>query len=373
MSEPALLIVAASARAASFSARFAGYSPIWIDQYADFDLQRHFPGRKVMASRYPQDIVNLASSLHSMPFIYTGAMENHLQVLEQLQTRHQLLGNSAEICRAVRDPQLLADCWERAGVKYPKIHGAAARVPEGTWLMKPVNGSGGQGIRIYQLETLFSEDEYYLQQYIRGESRAGVFVGNGQSSCFIGVTQQLIGEEFLNAGKYSYCGSIGPLEIDPVEDDQWRALGDSLCHSFSLKGIFCVDAIRCEDNIYPVEVNPRYSASIEVLERACDLPLLRLHHQACEGDLNFQVKTPRRTIAKAYLFADARLRSPREISSIYTDTINISETADIPMPGSIIEQGHPVMTVLAEAVDADSALEELKSRARLYYGYFDRI
>ena len=371
--EPDLLVVGASARAASFSASRAGFYPAWIDQFADFDLQRNFPGQKVNASRYPQGIVDLASSLHPMPFVYTGAMENHLDVLQQLQARHKLLGNSAQVCRAVRDPQLLTRCWEKAGIVHPQTLAAGSKAPPGNWLLKPLHGSGGQGIRSFNHETVQKGDAFYLQQYLNGESRAGVFIGNGTACSLVGVTRQLVGESFLNAGKYSYCGSVGPLDIDQAEKEQWQAMGTALCQSFSLEGIFCVDAIKARGDIYPVEVNPRYSASVEVLERALDLPLLRFHREACEGEINFRLQAARNIMAKAYLFADNRLRSPREVSRIYEDTGGSKESADIPMPGTLIETGHPVMTIFTAAVTVDAALEELKTKAALYYGHFERL
>ncbi len=371
--EPDLLIVGASARAASFSAYLAGFSPIWIDQFADFDLQRNFPGQKVNASSYPPGIVDLASSLNPMNFIYTGAMENHLDVLQQLQARHKLLGNSVKVCRAVRDPQLLKDCWEKAGIMHPETLVTGSKTPPGNWLLKPLRGSGGHGIQSCKDKVTGKGDAFYLQQYIDGESRAAVFVGNGTACRLAGVTRQLIGETFLNAAKYAYCGSIGPLDIDQAEREQWQAMGDALCQSFSLEGIFCVDAIKAEGDIYPVEVNPRYSASVEVLERALDLPLLKIHSEACKGKLNLQLKQAKNVMAKAYLFAGSRLRSPREVSQIYVDTDGLSESADIPVPGTMIEAGHPVMTVFAAAATAEAALEELKTKATLYYRHFDRL
>ena len=375
MSEPDLLIVGASARAAAISAYKAGRFPICIDQFADFDLRRKFPGQKVGASAYPGGIPGLAASLNKLPFIYTGAMENHLDVLEELQSYHTLHGNTADTCRMLRDPLGLRACWNDAGIFHPRVSKPAEIADDSPdrWLLKPVHGSGGQGIRPFSKGMTMPTDEFYLQQFIAGESQAAVFLGTGEQSRLVGVTQQLIGEKFLNAASYSYCGSIGPLEIDQQALQQWQLIGDALCERFSLKGLFCVDAICVEDDIYPVEVNPRYSASVEVLERAYDLSLLDLHFKACEDALSTTIFSSPGVNAKAYLFAGGRLRSPQDTSRIYNDEGESAETADIPMPGTIIEKCHPMMTVFASATNVQEAQQALRRKASLYYNQFSRL
>jgi predicted ATP-grasp superfamily ATP-dependent carboligase len=365
-----LIILGASARAACFSARRAGFTPYWIDQFGDFDLRSEFEGQLVKPESYPRALAGCLKEAAKVPFMYTGAMENHLGVLEDLEKQRSLLGNSAEVCRAVRNPQRLKACYEAAGIACPEI--SFGPVTDGTWLRKPVHGAGGRDIEPYQAGQT-PGDNFYLQEFIEGESRAAVFLANGREVSLIGVSQQLIGESFLNAAAYAYCGSIGPLAIADEERAQWQLIGHSLTSEFGLRGLFCLDAIVREGSVYPLEINPRYSASVEILELAMNLPLLLAHRQACLGELLKSYTDPGRMWAKAYLFAAEDLRCPEDLSSIYSAAESRITTADIPVPGSMIAQGHPLMTILGEVENQDQATRMLSDKAELLYREFEVI
>ena len=49
-------------------------------------------------------------------------------------------------------------------------------------------------------------------------------------------------------------------------------LGTVLAQAFRLVGLFGVDGVLDAERFWPVEVNPRYTASVEVLEGATGLP-----------------------------------------------------------------------------------------------------
>ena len=213
MPDHQLLILGASARAACFSAHRSSYTPYWIDQYGDHDLTENFPGECVSADKYPKGIVELINNSPDVPFLYTGAMENHVQVLEQLEGLRTLMGNTADVCRSVRDPWSTRQCFVRADIAHPQISRAGTETlsTEIDWLLKPLRSAGGLGITHYSETTGIGKETYYLQEFIQGESMAGVFLGDGRTACLLGVTRQLTVEAFLNAEEFAYCGSVGPL------------------------------------------------------------------------------------------------------------------------------------------------------------------
>jgi len=373
MSDQQLLVVGASARAACFSARRSSFLPYWIDHYGDHDLVTHFPGQRVPANSYPAGILDLIDDTPMVPFLYTGALENHLQILEKLEGSRQLLGNSAAVCRAVRDPERLAACFCRARIKHPQISSSPQTKGSNVtdWLIKPVRSAGGLGVNHYQSNETEFTGQNYLQEFIEGESRAGVFIADGTSAWLMGVTRQLVGEAFLNAGQFSYCGSIGPLQTDENESGQWSRIGNSLTADFGLKGLFGVDAICHAGDIYPLEVNPRYTASVEVLELALQLPVVAFHVEACNGNLPATpVPEAKSMMAKAYLFAGQDLRSPKDIETIYDASESIPSSADIPHGDTAIARGHPLMTVLTCIKNQEDAIQALMKRAKLLYSQF---
>lgn len=365
-----LIILGASARAACFSAKRAGLTPYWIDQFGDFDLRSEFKGQVIEPESYPQGLVDCIKDTAKLPFIYTGAMENHLSVLEILEKQRPLLGNSAQVCRAVRNPERLQACYDAAGIARPEVSRRA--MANGFWLRKPLHGAGGRDIQTYQLNQE-TGDTFYLQEFIDGQAQAGVFLGNGREACLIDVSQQLIGESFLNAASYSYCGSIGPLHIAEEEKVQWCEIGKALASEFGLRGLFCVDAICRQGIIYPLEINPRYSASVEVLEPGIGFPLLLAHWKACEGELPESLDRVSTMYAKAYLFAGDNLRSPEDVSLLHSSVDSTSITADIPVPGSTVTKGFPLMTILSEVENVAQAMSLLASKAELLYQQFDIV
>lgn len=373
MSESPLIIVGASARAAAFSASRSGFAPWWIDQFGDIDLTAQYPGERLPPGDYPGGLVAAMERAPDAPFLFTGAMENHLQVLAELASSRTLLGNGVTACRALRDPLQLGGCYQRAGIAHPKVRPATGGEPDAgqSWLCKPLRGAGGQGIENYRQGRAFPRGLYYLQEFIEGESRAAVYLGNGREACLLGVSRQLVGEAFLNAPAFAYCGSIGPLTLSEPEREQWQRIGSTLAAGFDLQGLFCVDAILRNGTVYPVEVNPRYSASVEVLEMAAGLPVIAMHRDACTGTLPaLPGVTPSTCLAKAYLFAGETLRRPDDLREIYDQGQQIPRTADIPAPGSVIEKGQPLMTVFAVAVDPDEAFVTLRRQADLCYRSF---
>jgi len=362
---PDLIIVGASARAAAFSAHRAGFAPYWIDQFGDRDLAERFPGARVAPERYPAGIAPLVQAAPQAPLIYTGAMENHGAVLRRLAALRPLLGNDADICVAVRDPFRVQACLSTRGIPVPEIRRGTGHAPAGRWLRKPLHGGGGLGIGI-AVATVAPSAASYLQQFIEGEDCSGVFVADGRDAALIGVTLQLVGRAEFHAPQFSYCGSIGPLPLSAVERGQWLAIGATLAHEFGLRGLFGVDAVRAGDRIVPIEINPRYTASVEVHELAGGPAMLALHAQACGGALPLLLESAACGLAgKAHLFAPADLVIPdRDLRTAVPASV---ELADLPGAGCIVRAGAPILSVLVRGDDEGACARLLAGSARDLY------
>ena len=375
MSDNPLIIVGASARAAAFSAYRAGYTPYWLDQFGDEDLRQRFPGNVI--PDYPQAAVELIAGAPDAPFLVTGAMENHPGVLEQLCAQRKLLGNPKPVCSKVRDPSILYEALRRNRVSCPEVRtverGRISSMPPHVvsggsspnrhdWLMKPLRSAGGIGTRRYHGQPV--DARYYLQEYLRGDSFSAVFIGARGHCRLLGVTRQLVGLPEFHAGEFSYCGSIGPIELNDTEKEQWCRIGEALAGEFELKGLFGVDAIKRQNSIYPVEVNPRYTASVEVLELALGCHAVKYHYDAGNNQaLTVEERTPCHKVGKAILFA------PEDLVFTGCDQGGVT-IADIPAPGTAIEQGQPILTTIVEATGSDSIdsiMHSLKRAASSIY------
>src|SRR5262245_696592 len=77
-----LMIVGASARAAAHSALRSGYAPRACDLFADMDLKRVAVATRV--EDYPRGLVAAAAQHGGSAWLYTGGLENHPQLVDQI-------------------------------------------------------------------------------------------------------------------------------------------------------------------------------------------------------------------------------------------------------------------------------------------------
>jgi predicted ATP-grasp superfamily ATP-dependent carboligase len=368
-----LLILGASVRAAAQSARRCGLEPFGVDLFADVDLRRIASALRV--DDYPSGLANAAATAPDGPWMFTGGLENHPGLIDRIARRRPLLGNTGRALRAVRNPFRVARVLKAADLPCP----ALARHPskasrDGTWLLKPRRGTGGAGITAHDSlanPPTSARGKCYLQKRIAGLPCSGVYVGTGGKSVLLGVTRQLVGTPWTGASRFGYAGSIGPLVLDPHVHGQFDRLGAALADHFALEGLFGVDAVLQNATAWPVEVNPRFPASVEVLERAFGFSATGLHVTACrEGKLPPRAaKSSTRQYGKAILYARSEV-VVTEAFGRWTDAETPQAgwpgVADIPAVGTRIGSGQPVMTVLGKATD-EPAVEALLQE-RLQHG-----
>jgi uncharacterized protein len=373
-------IVGASVRAAAYSALRAGLTPWCVDLFADADLRAVAETRRVPVANYPQDFLALLRQAPAGPVVYTGGLENYPNLIEAIAKDCTLWGNDGESLRRSRDPFFVCRLLDEAGLCSPRL--AANKVDleqTGPYVRKPFRSAGGAGILVARADEPLSPG-YYLQQFISGPSHSAVFCAFADRSVLLGVTEQLVGEEWLNAKQFSYCGSIGPVDLPSSTRDALRQLGEVLRSGCSLRGLFGVDFILKDGQPWPVEVNPRYTASIEVLEHATGLRAIMYHRAAFAPEQPDGLNRPPAQlcfptaaaavyacVGKAIVFAPRRFVAPSSSASgqwpIHTDPLTLPDCADIPYARETIEEGWPILTVFAHGASREECRCHLRERA----------
>jgi predicted ATP-grasp superfamily ATP-dependent carboligase len=372
-----LLIVGASARAAAMSAIRSGFEPWAADRFADLDLKAR--AETCLIEDYPAGLERALADAPPGPWLYTGALENRPELVERISATRRLFGVGAEALRAVRDPFRLAAALAKSGLPTPHCALPTSDAPrDGSWLCKPLASAGGHGVRSWDGADLDASAHSYLQQRIDGISVAAIYVASQGKAELLGITRQLIGLDWCGltesaAHRFRYCGSIGPLQLAPALESRCEELGNVLADAFDLQGLFGVDAILANGDVWPVEVNPRYTASVEILERALGIRSIALHVSACGGDgptspPSVQPENePPLCCGKAILFA----RSDTIVAPEFPDWC-IGQNrgrpwptiADIPPSGTMIRPGQPIVTVFADGTDEPSVVAKLKLLAK---------
>jgi uncharacterized protein len=359
-------VVGASARAAVHSLARADHLSWAVDQFADRDLTRVAECAVCPHDDYPDAIPALAARFPPGPVLYTGGLENHPHIVAELAAQRELWGNPPEVLARVRDPYTLFPALAACGFAVPRLVPPTEPCPpEGRWLRKPLRSGGGIGIRFARPGEAASP-HHYFQEFIDGAPMSGQWI-IGTS---LGVTQQLIGEPWLHAAPFTYCGNIGPIRIPYRTESVLQSAGHCYNRIEPLRGLVGIDFIDNGVSIYPVEVNPRYTAAVEVLELARREPYLELHAQSFARKALFvKLHNPSDPpVGKAIYYAPHAIRFPHsgpwdaDLASAF-DPWRVPDFADIPEPGSSIERGHPVLTFFATGSTPAEVRERLQSRA----------
>jgi predicted ATP-grasp superfamily ATP-dependent carboligase len=368
-----LLIVGASARAAAFSALRAGLRPECADLFADADLRARCPVWRVGPRDYPAGLLDLPALDRPGPWLYTGGLENHPDLIDAIARRRRpLWGNPAAVLRHARGPFEVRAVLRAAGLPCPEVWpGEAPPPPDGRWLVKPLAGAGGSGVRLWGASARRPPKRpAYWQEFIAGEACAAVYVGDGETATLLGVTRQLVGEPWLHANRFAYCGSVGPLPLDAAGRRAFEGVGAALVRGFGLRGLFGVDYVSRGGVPYPVEVNPRYTASVEVIEYATRLPSLALHRRAFEPQVALPAgRAPSAVVGKAVLFARRPFTFPvrgpwrHALGKVRARMGGMPDFADIPHEGQRLTEGQPVLSLFAAATTVPRCLDALRRTA----------
>ena len=357
-----VLVVGASVRAASASLRRVGWRPVAVDLFGDVDLASTSESIRIDPADYPSEIAERVSRLRPMPWIYTGAIENYPGVVEAISQRFRLLGNPSEVLRRVRDPFRVAEAVRRAGFLAPEVRQSPQSLPtDGSWLEKPVASGGGEGMVAWLGLDSTRRDPVYYQAKVGGLSLSATFVRGGSEARLVGVTRQYHGRA---GNRFAYRGSLGPWPLPESTRREVEGLGRAVGDSFGLLGLFGVDLMVDADRPWLIEVNPRYTASVEVLERALGWSLMADHIRAFEGLVPGRIEVESaRFVAKAILFARSRGRLDGPIP-VGTFDDGMPQVADIPQPGTHFEVGHPVMTVFGQGETLEACRVDLAKRLK---------
>jgi predicted ATP-grasp superfamily ATP-dependent carboligase len=407
-------VVGASARAAAFSVLRTGFAPLAADLFADADLVQCAQAERV--ERYPHGLLDwLRTTPPNTFWMYTGALENHPDLVDEMAKVRLLAGCRGEALRRVRDPLELAKLLTDVDVAFPEtmsalsplplpahqatlsplpldgggVGGGGERAPTRTtstgnpasWLLKTYRGSSGSGVRVWDgARPHDASAPFVLQRRIEGTPGSAVFLGGAGKAALLATTHQLVGTPWTYAGAFQYAGSIGPWRLDEAAEIELLRAAGAIAQA-GVVGLFGVDFVKSDADGRPcvVEVNPRYTASVEIAERLIDeLPIIAMHVTAAHFGRAPYEHAPRlfpSIVRKRRIpvFGKAILFAPQEITvtQAFTDWTRTKATgppwpqlADLPQTGSRIAEGRPVLTVFAEGATYDEVEHGLQLKVQ---------
>lgn len=356
--EPRVLLAGVSTRAMAESAALAGYEVWSLDAFGDLDQHPD-----VRALSLPRDVgmpftvdavVRVARQIETDVIAYLSPFENRPAAVERLARGRTLWGNGASVLRRVRRPGVVSR--------------AAGVADSGKWLVKPRASGGGRGIQWWSAGDPVPAGSH-VEPFIDGEPGSIIFVAAGRHLAPLGLTRQLVGDAAFGANGFRYCGNI--LHNAPHTRGMSQLLDSAVdvargvVTAFDLVGVNCIDFIARDGVAMPIEINPRWSASMELVERVHGVSVFGVHAAACvAGEIpTFDLSRAHTdTAGKAIVFAR------HDVTCGDTDAwLGDNTVRDVPHPGEHIPAGRAVCTVFATGTDDAACYASLIARANRVY------
>lgn len=378
-----ILVVGISVRAVAASAVGGGLSVVALDAFGDRDLRALCETRSLhgdfQTGYSAEALYHAGRGLRFDAIAYTSDLENHPAILKRFAESHPIIGNSPETVSAVRSWKALFLELRAAGFSAPDtfFHGESGAGLSGRrWLSKPLLSGGGHGIRF--ADAAAAEETTMIQEHLPGKPCSTTFLANGRECVLLGITEQLIGLEPFGATGFRYCGNLLPASAAADAHtgrmliSELRRMAVFLTERYGLIGLNGFDFILEGGRPFLTEVNPRYSASMELVERAYRLPLFRLHVDAAlSGKLpEFRIE---HEILRGGVFGKTILFAEKDAAAPDTEDWAAENLCDIPASGEKLHRNSPICTILAHGSTREEAMARLTRQAealkrRIYSG-----
>lgn len=366
------------------AAKNAGLKPLVIDLFVDLDTQRYAEDFRRVSSLTDTDITSAVDYFIKRyavaHVIYGSGFEYYPESLCYLDSRLIILGNSPETFLTLQNKPEFFAALNKLAIPYPEAAFKAPACINGRaddWLVKPMQGKGGVGIKRYcPCDSL--EPSVYWQKYQQGTPHSVLFLADGHKVQVIGFNRQWI-SDLSKSREFIFSGVINSSDLSNAQKRLVTNWLQKLVSVFGLKGLNSLDFIRTDEHIAVLEINARPSASMQLYN---DNLLLR-HIEACLTGLdNTGIESSSVDRAASSGRLGKRLQ-PRytgyQIVYAMQDVIIPNEFAwpegcmDLPESGVICRAGQPICSIIAHQNESEHVLAQLLSLQQFIINKLERF
>jgi predicted ATP-grasp superfamily ATP-dependent carboligase len=374
-----ILVIGVDLTALAYAVSRAGYKVFAADYFGDLDLRKVCKGySSILQQRAGKSTGRIESNFDPRAFLRMGksliekeqidvillssGLEDSFNVLHELNELVEILGN------------------KRLGIPHPtsivvnSLEDAKTSAKDLGFpvVLKPLEGFAGFAIRKAernsQLEKMFqiieqlSTKGVLIQEYIEGTDASISFIASSTGVRILTLNEQLIGlRELYQHEQFGYCGNIVPLEVEEPTRKVCEHIVEKISTRFDLRGSNGIDVVISKSGTPKViEVNPRFQGTQECVERVLGVNLVKMHIDACvHGSLPIYSEIFSKSATRLILNAPRRVATP--------DLTFFEGVRDIPLPKTIIEEGEPLCSVIADGEEREISLKNAKEKADTIY------
>ncbi|MFW5809331.1 MAG: ATP-grasp domain-containing protein [Halanaerobium sp.] len=386
-----IILSAFSSRSLAETASFFNTNCLYsFDYFADEDLKEYvnyfYSLKKDKNAEYKTEFLYsqlkrflLINQNDIFYFVYGSDWDNQFQLLEKLSQNINLIikGNSPNTLKRLAGEKGLLSLFnliKKTDLKRPAIifkndPFAEKDFSKTLYLKKPLAGGGGKNIEIVTKPAKYSADNrlqivdgFYLQEYIKGESYSVQFAADGKKAKILSFCRQL--NAFNSKSSFKYGGNI-LVKPDNSTINKITKAANLLVENYSLKGINGFDYIQNDDGLYFLELNPRYTAAVELLIPIFGRELFAVYFkdQLKKDYLNDYLNTELKASGKVIYYAEEKIKIKyelrREFKKIYNRALNNKfknvevKIKDIPTAGEVFNKKDPVFTLIIKSKNED--------------------
>jgi len=346
-----ILIIASSARMLAQTARASGFRPLVIDLFADLDTRFYaedFMQIITLAEQHLVPAVDYFIKTYQVDqIVYGGGFENHPESLRYLNCYLLMRGNSPDVFIGLHDKPAFFAVLNQLNIPYPQVCFTTPNESVG-WLIKPLRGLGGVGIKRYLGEEVGSDS--YCQKYQKGQQYSALFLADGFNMQLVGFNSQWA-TRLDDSREFMFSGIINDCDLKLEQQEKIVSWLNILVPLFNLKGLNSLDFISDGVHSYLLEINPRPSASMQLYEAN----LFARHIRASLGEL---------------ILSQYPINGCRGYEVVYAQQDIIIPDGflwpegclDLPESGVICRTGQPICSIMSHKMQASLVMRALQTQ-----------
>ncbi|CCU78271.1 hypothetical protein HSACCH_00531 [Halanaerobium saccharolyticum subsp. saccharolyticum DSM 6643] len=323
--------------------------------------------------------------------IYGSDWDNHPELLYKLEQFEnlKLRGNSAAVISKLNKKESLKNLFQIAenfGFKTPELFLSHKKIinfqrqAKNDFLIKPYHSGGGLEIKTIKelknkekkFKDIFTKkkDDFYLEEFIEGENRSCQFAADGENAEIMAFTRELKAAEvnpYLKKS-FKYAGNI-LIKEEKKEIEIIEKFIKNITSRYSLQGINGIDYIKNNQGIFFIELNPRFTAAVELLIPFFQEDFLKIYLKN-EVANDYLIKYLQKDFAfstKLIYYAEQNFKLKHDLRKIFQRIKNNKiannfidskiEIKDLPIKGEKFDKGDPVFTLIIKTKNKNCYLE----------------